>query len=257
MTGRLLRGMAAAGLLVALSIGEVSAGGWATIVADSGNPSQPSVGEPFTFGFTVLQHGVTPAGWVGATYVAIDATTGDRIEAKATGKGADGHFVASVTLPHAGTWTWQVQLAELIVDTPPAAFAVASADGIVPAMDAAAVLAAIDRTRSELRTELQAQTSAATETFQVEINRLSSQVAGLQADRARLSAQLDAQLEAAATPLGPEGVPVLGVVALAVLAGAVSGFAMSVLGRQSGPTAIRPTAGPPEVASSGGPLAAR
>jgi hypothetical protein len=64
MSGRILRGIAAAGLLVALSTGAVSAGGWATIQADTSNPHQPNAGEPFTFGFTVLQHGVTPAGWV-------------------------------------------------------------------------------------------------------------------------------------------------------------------------------------------------
>ena len=64
MTRRILRGLAAAALLVALSAGAASAGGWATIQADTGNPPQPNAGEPFTFGFTVLQHGVTPAGWV-------------------------------------------------------------------------------------------------------------------------------------------------------------------------------------------------
>src|SRR4026209_2050278 len=103
MTRRILRGLAAATLLVALSAGAASAGGWATIPADTGNPSQPNVGEPFTFGFTVLQHGVTPAGWVETpTFLGINGATGERIEVKAVAQGRDGHFVATVRLPAAG-----------------------------------------------------------------------------------------------------------------------------------------------------------
>lgn len=252
MSTRILRAMAAAGLLVALSMGAVSAGGWATIVADPGNPPQPNAGEEFTFGFTVLQHGVTPAGWVGATFVAIDASTGQRIEAKATAQGADGHFVATVKLPQAGNWTWQVQLNELMVETPPAAMAVVGADGKVPAMDGAAVLAALERTRAEVRTEMQAQIAAESGSLRLEIDRLSNQVAGLQSDRAALKAQL----EAATATRTSDGVPIVGVVALAVLAGAISGFAMTVLGRSGRPVEVSPAA-PEEVTPSAGALTAR
>src|ERR1700704_4715042 len=121
MTGRILRGLAAGALLIALSAGVVSAGGWATIKADTGNAT-PNAGKAFTFGFMVLQHGVTPAGWVQPpTFLAISGATGARVEAKAVAQGADGHFVATVTLPSGGYWTWQVQLTELIVETPPQA----------------------------------------------------------------------------------------------------------------------------------------
>src|ERR1700694_5784907 len=118
MRQRLLRGLAAADLLTAIVAGGVSAGGWATITADTANPAQPNAGQPLTFGFTVMQHGVTPAGWVHATFVATDGATGKTVSVNATGQGADGHFVAKVTLPTGGFWTWQVQLAELIVETP-------------------------------------------------------------------------------------------------------------------------------------------
>ena len=90
MAIRVFRALAAALLLVGLTLTTVTAGGWATIVADSTNPPQPKAGDTFTFGFTVLQHGVTPAGWVETpTFVGTNATTGERIEAKATGQGAD------------------------------------------------------------------------------------------------------------------------------------------------------------------------
>ena len=245
MSTRILRAVAAASMLAVLAVGAVSAGGWATIVADPGNSSQPTAGDEFTFGFTVLQHGVTPAGWVGATFVAIDASTGQRIEAKATGQGADGHFVATVTLPQAGNWTWQVQLNELMVETPPAAMAVAGADGKVPAMDAATVVAALERTRAEVRTEMEAQIAAESGSLRLEIDRLSGQVAGLQSDRAALKAQLET-----ATATRSEGVPILGVVALAVLAGAISGFGMTVLGRPGRPVEISPVASDEGVSSA-------
>ena len=145
MPNRLSRALAAALLLLGLTLTSAHAGGWATIVADSTNPPQPNAGEKFTFGFTVLQHGVTPAGWVGATFVGINTTTGARVEAKATNQGADGHFIATVTLPSAGSWTWQVELNELIVETTPQPLVVATANGKLPAVDTAHRERAVDR----------------------------------------------------------------------------------------------------------------
>jgi hypothetical protein len=112
--------------------------------------------------------------------------------------------------------------------------------------------AALERTRAEVRTEMQAQIAAESGSLRLEIDRLSSQVAGLQSERAALKAQLEA-----ATATGTsDGVPVVGVVALAVLAGAISGFAMTVLGRSGRPVEISPVA-PDEVAPAAGAVAAR
>jgi hypothetical protein len=228
MTGRILRMLGATTLLVALSAGAVSAGGWATITADPGNP-QPTEGEPIAFGFTVLQHGVTPAGWVGATLVAVSGTTGERIEAKAVGEGADGHFVATLTLPDAGYWTWHVELTELLVETPPQALAVAAPDGSVPAVDSAAMLAAIERVRGEVRTQLRDELYAQTDTIGTEITKLTGQVNALLAERDALRervATIEAGGEAA-------GLPIVAVIAIGALAGAIAGFSMIALGRTS------------------------
>jgi hypothetical protein len=242
MTRRILRALAAAGLLVALSVGAVSAGGWATIQADTGNP-QPNAGEPFTFGFMVLQHGVTPAGWVETpTFVGTNGKTGERIEAKAVAQGADGHFVATVTLPSAGYWTWQVELTDLIVETAPQPMAVALPDGTLPAMDTGSMLAAMERIRSEIRTEYQTQLFNETDTLQTRIAILDSKVTYLENQREALAKQVKT-LSAAppTTSPGPESVPLFAVIGLAVLAGAISGFAMTMLGRSS-----RSTSGAPD-----------
>jgi hypothetical protein len=231
MTRRILRGIAAAGLLVALSAGAASAGGWATIKADTGNPPQPNAGEPFTFGFTVLQHGVTPAGWVETpTFVGTNGVTGQRVEARAVAEGADGHFVATVTFPSAGYWTWQVELTDLIVETKPQPMAVAL-DGVLPTMDTGAMLTAIERARAEIRTEYQQQLFTETDALRTQIGTLDAQVRDLRNKQAALPAT------PAATPPAPapDSVPLFAIIGIAVLAGATSGFAMTVLGRRSRP----------------------
>lgn len=231
MTRRIFRGLAAASLLAALTAGAASAGGWATITADPGSQPQPNAGEPFTFGFTVLQHGVTPAGWEEATVVAISGSTGRRVEVRATVDDvARGHFTATVSLPEAGYWTWQVELRDLVVQTRPQPLTVANADGSPPAMDAPAVLAAMERMRAEIRTELG--------------DRLRTEAESLRAEVDALSAR------------GSTGVPLPGVIAIAVLAGALSGFAVTMLGRRdpAGPTAGPTTA---EAASPAGALTSR
>ena len=207
MARRVLRGMAAAALLIALTAGAASAGGWATIQTDASNPTHPNAGEPFTFGFTVLQHGVTPAGWVETpTYLGINGATGERIEVKAVAKGADGHFVATVTLPSAGFWTWQVVLTDLIVETAPQPVAVAMADGSLPAMDTGSMLAAIERVRTEIRTEYQAQLFTETDAMRAQITALDAKVRYLDGQRAsarEAGRRPDRQRRAAAaTPAG-------------------------------------------------------
>ena len=260
MTRRILRTLAAAGLLVALSAGAASAGGWATIQTDTGNPQQPNAGEPFTFGFTVLQHGVTPAGWVETpTFLAINGATGQRVEAKAVGQGADGHFVATVTLPSAGYWTWQVVLTDLIVETSPQPMAVATADGTLPAMDTASMLAAVERVRSELRTEYQTQLFTETDALRTKIAALDAQVTYLETQRELLKKQVDtlAASPAAAAAPASGSVPVLAVVAIAILAGAISGFAMTMLGRSSRQPVEVSAAAVEEAAPASGALTTR
>jgi hypothetical protein len=235
MPNRLFRALAAAILLVGLTLTAATAGGWATINADTTNTPQPKAGEPFTFGFTVLQHGVTPAGWVETpTFVGINTATGERIEAKASGQGADGHFVATVTLPSSGYWTWQVVLTDLMVETQPAALVVTTASGKPPTVDTTQMLAALERLRNEVRSDYEARLSVQAEQLRGEMSKLSTQILILQSQRDELTKKVS-QLAAAPVAVAPttssEGLPLVGVIAIAVLAGAIAGFAMSALGR--------------------------
>ena len=255
MTRRILRGLAAAGLLVALTAGAASAGGWATIQSDAGNPPQPNAGEPFTFGFTVLQHGITPAGWESPTFLGTNTATGERVEAKAVAQGADGHFVATVTIPSAGFWTWQVVLADLIVETAPQQMVVAL-NGVPPAMDTGSVLAALEGVRSEYKTLLGTETEA----LRAQIAQLETSVATLQNQRAALSKQvqaLTATPPAAALAPVTEPLPLFAVIGIAVLAGAISGFAMTMLGRTERPGRTAADGAAEELAPSSGTLTTR
>jgi hypothetical protein len=261
MSTRLFRALAAALLLVGLTLTSAAAGGWATIVADTTNPPQPNAGQPFTFGFMVLQHGVTPAGWVETpTFVGIETVSGTRVEAKANGQGADGHFVATVTLPKAGVWTWQVVLTDLVVQTTPQPLVVATAAGKPAPVDSATMLAGLERLRGEIRADYEARLATQADELRGEISKQSTQIMVLQSQRDELSKRVTAlsASSASATRGGaPEGLPLIGVISLAILAGAISGFAMTALGRSQGPSAGATSADAiDELAPSGGVLSA-
>jgi hypothetical protein len=237
MPNRLFRALAAALLIAGFAVTSASAGGWATITADTTNPPQPHAGVPFTFGFTVLQHGVTPAGWVHPTFVGTNVTSGTRIEAKATSKGADGHFVATVTLPNAGNWTWQVDMPDLMVETAPQALVVATATGKLPVVDTPQMLAALQLQRDEIRADYEARLAAQADALRQEMSQLSTQIKVLESQRDALDKKVT-QLEAGSTaaPAAPaEGLPLVAVILIAVLAGAISGFVIAYLGRSGAP----------------------
>ena len=104
MTTRILRAAAAALLLLTLGATAALAGGWATIAADNAAPPVPRAGEDVEYGFTVLQHGVTPAGFEDPTLRLTNTITGETFDVPAEPSGAAGHFVARFTFPSAGTW---------------------------------------------------------------------------------------------------------------------------------------------------------
>ena len=153
--------LAAFALLLTLAV-PVFAGGWAEIVADAQTTEPPVEGQPIDVGFVVLQHGMTPAGWETATVHFTNASTGKTMDVVATNDRPDGHFVATATLPEAGSWSWKVTLQDLQSDHLPVALTVRPAAGELPTV-------------------------------------------------------------------GAGGLPILGVIALAVLAGATAGFAMGWL----------------------------
>ena len=134
MTTRILRAAAAATLLLTLGATAVLAGGWATIVADDAAPPEPRAGEDVEYGFTVLQHGVTPAGFEDPTLRLTNTITGETFDVPAEPSGAAGHFVARFTFPSAGSWSYGVQLQQLAVETQPVTGTVLEADGSAPAV---------------------------------------------------------------------------------------------------------------------------
>lgn len=103
-------------LLLAL-VPDVPAGFWAVIVIDD-VPGEIHAGEPWTVGFTVLQHGQTPVHKLFDGYdftpiepilIATHTVTGEQIQATATATKEAGHFTLEVTFPGEGRWSWTIK----------------------------------------------------------------------------------------------------------------------------------------------------
>jgi hypothetical protein len=99
--------------LVAASLmaAAVLAGGVA--IANLDSTPQPRAGEATTLGFTLLQHGVTPVTTGDINVMARNATTGETVAAKARAEGKPGHYVATLTFPSAGSWSWEITISWL------------------------------------------------------------------------------------------------------------------------------------------------
>jgi len=114
----LLLGMALLLTLVSAAL----AGGWAVVTLDA-PPGEIHAGEPWTVGFTVLQHGRTPVhrfadgAPVEPLLVARNLDAGRRVEVTATPDDEVGHFTAEVTFPVEGEWRWTVLPNPLAGDT--------------------------------------------------------------------------------------------------------------------------------------------
>lgn len=225
-------------LLALVAPGSVLAGGWAEIRPDAAATTEPPVeGRPIEVGFTVLQHGVTPADWVHPTVVFRNAATGGVVQASAEPEGAGGHFVATVTLPSAGAWSWTVTTDELAVTSPPVAMTVRTPDGAVPAIDPAFVLESIERTGQEVSAGLRGE-------FSAEIQRLEGQLGAYRTEIEQLRERVEARtaerdgLVARGAGGSDDGVSVVGVILIAVLAGATAGFVMAWLAGRPAPREI-------------------
>ena len=240
MIRRIAAVLAAIAMLLVLVV-PAFAGGWAEIVADGQTTKPPVEGQPTEVGFKVMQHGVTPAPWETATVHFTDLGSGEKIDVVATNDDPNGHFSATATLPHAGYWTWQVTLEDLLSEHVPVTMSVRTASGALPPFDPAIALSAIDRAKSEVRTEL-------TQQFAIDIERLDQQAEGFRARIAYLDSQaekLQAERDALAAGGGAgNGLPILGVVTLSILAGAAAGFLMSWLAgrprREASDVALKP-----------------
>jgi hypothetical protein len=103
--------LVALGLMTAVVLGAsapTSAGGWVVISLDAAPTLR--AGEPTRIGFTMLRHGVTPESEQPdgtPVQIVFTGSDGSRTTVDVEQSGAVGHHVATVTLPAAGTYTWE------------------------------------------------------------------------------------------------------------------------------------------------------
>ena len=97
--------LAAALFLVALPA-PAAGGGWAVTTLDA-VPDRFEAGRAYDIGYTIRQHGVTPVD-LASTGIRITSTdSGKQITFGGRRDGAVGHYVARVSFPAAGGWTWE------------------------------------------------------------------------------------------------------------------------------------------------------
>lgn len=94
-------------LLLAALAAPTHAGGWAIATLDA-LPARVVAGEPLEVGFVVRRHGQQPQRGLAPKIVAIHETTGETVTALGADQGAEGHYQATITLPAAGIWAWQI-----------------------------------------------------------------------------------------------------------------------------------------------------
>ena len=105
----------------------VFAGGWAVISLDE-LPVGVVAGEPYTIGFTVLQHGRTP---MTSLYPIVTArlSNDEVLTFSAEPEGKPGHYTAALTFPIDGEWDWSIQAFTMDLQMP--TLNVAAADSSV------------------------------------------------------------------------------------------------------------------------------
>lgn len=84
------------------------AGGWALTTLDA-VATPPSAGEPAAVGYTIRQHGMTPVD-LADTGIAVTDRDGATTFFPGRRSGPVGHYLAEVTFPAAGRWTWSVRM---------------------------------------------------------------------------------------------------------------------------------------------------
>lgn len=227
MIRRLAAILGAMAMLLVLAV-PVMAGGWAEIVAD-GQTVTPKEGSAIEVGFKVMQHGETPAPWENATVHFTNSSTGTSFDVAAKNDRDDGHFIATATLPEAGFWSWKVTLANLESDHQPVRMTVLTKSGATPPIDPSTMLAAIDRAKADAIADVSQRVYADIERLQVQDDTYRARIDNLNAQVRDLTAELEGTQSKVVAVDAANTVPVLGVIALSVLAGATAGFLMAWL----------------------------
>jgi hypothetical protein len=103
-------------------------------------PGEFRAGETYQLGYTILQHGKTPVEGAETEITARNPATGETLRFAGRADGKPGHYVAEVTFPEGGAWSWSVtqgefavhELGELSVASAPAVAVAASATTSLP-----------------------------------------------------------------------------------------------------------------------------
>lgn len=106
---KIFRSLAIALMLLLMTAITATAGGWAVITLDE-LPGQIVAGQSFTIGFTVRQHGRTLRDDLAPILRFDRSDAKDSLNFTAKREGDSGHYVASVTLPGDGQWSWKVDI---------------------------------------------------------------------------------------------------------------------------------------------------
>jgi len=88
--------------------GPVRAGGWATVTL-SELPKEVVAERPFTIEFSVRQHGQTPVTGFAATVLAVHSASGEPISFATESNPDEENYTATLTLPQAGEWQWEIE----------------------------------------------------------------------------------------------------------------------------------------------------
>ena len=93
--------------VLGLAMPAAFAGGWAITSLDE-LPGEFRAGEPYQLGYTILQHGKTPVDGVETHITVRNTVTGETLTFAGEPDGKPGHYVAEVTFPAGGGWSWSV-----------------------------------------------------------------------------------------------------------------------------------------------------
>lgn len=94
-------------LLGLAQVGTAVAGGWAITEIDDMPPAFEA-NTTYEIRYTILQHGKTPADVESTSITFIPADTADTLTFTGEPAGNPGQYLAEITLPEAGPWSWEV-----------------------------------------------------------------------------------------------------------------------------------------------------
>lgn len=178
----------AAGVLLTLVLPQVArAGGWVTITTVD-QPSEVRAGEPARITMNVMQHGQTAIDWITLSILATNPATGETVRADAAPGKPLGIYIADVTFPSSGAWTWEATTNDLaVLDSVFQPIAVHSTDAAFIGI----TQSDLDTTFAPLATNL-TDVQARVKTLEGDLTALSAERESLRADLAALRSDANA-----------------------------------------------------------------